>query len=144
MNKHTPAANWREKGDLDPHGSYYDRERAELPLGDLTDDELVNAVFLYGDTQPSIAEVIAGTAKMPIVYLTAGKERIRWLSRNLVKLEQQRDELLVALEGLLADMHLRAKLEGEVDSDGCVVLNCGNGVLHAARTAIAKAKGSAA
>lgn len=98
MSKHTPAARWREAGDLDPHGSCYDRERSGLPLGDLTDDELANAVFMYGGTQPSIAEVIAGTAKMPIVYLTAGKARIRWLSRNLVKLEQQRDELLAALE----------------------------------------------
>lgn len=43
---------------------------------------------------------------------------------------QQRDELLAAIEGLL--------------SDGCVVMNCGNGVLHAARIAIAKAKGGAA
>lgn len=49
-------------------------------------------------------------------------------------------ELLVALEGLLSDMRLRAELDGDIDSDGCVVLNCGNGVLHAANTAIAKAK----
>lgn len=51
------------------------------------------------------------------------------------------NELLAALEGLLSDMSLRAKLDGDVDSDGCVVLNCGNGVLHAANRAIAKAKG---
>lgn len=50
-------------------------------------------------------------------------------------------DLLAALEGLLADMHLRARLDGDVDSDGCVVLNCGNGVLYAANKAIAKAKG---
>lgn len=52
-------------------------------------------------------------------------------------------ELLEALEGLLSDMRLRAKLDGDIDSDGCVVLNCGNGVLHAANMAIAKAKGNA-
>ena len=51
-------------------------------------------------------------------------------------------ELLEALEGLLSDMRLRAKLDGDVDSDGCVVLNCGNGVLYAANQAIAKAKGT--
>jgi oligoribonuclease NrnB/cAMP/cGMP phosphodiesterase (DHH superfamily) len=28
-------------------------------------------------------DVISGKAKMPIVYLTATKERIRWLSRKL-------------------------------------------------------------
>lgn len=49
-------------------------------------------------------------------------------------------ELLAALEGLLSDMRLRAKLDGDVDSDGCVVLNCGSGVLYAANNAIAKAK----
>lgn len=51
-------------------------------------------------------------------------------------------ELLDALEGLLSDMRLRAKLDSDIDSDGCVVLNCGNGVLHAANIAIAKAKAS--
>ena len=50
-------------------------------------------------------------------------------------------ELLEALERLLSDMRLRAKLDGDVDSNGCVVLNCGNGVLYAANKAIAKAKG---
>ncbi|MDM5112785.1 hypothetical protein [Aeromonas salmonicida] len=83
MSNQTPAAHWREKGEPDPHGSYYDHERAALALGDLTDDELANAVFMHGDGKPSIAEIIAGTAKMPIVYLTAAKERIRWLSRKV-------------------------------------------------------------
>ena len=50
-------------------------------------------------------------------------------------------ELLAALEWLLADMRLRSMLDGDVDSDGCVVLSCGNGVLYAANKAIAKAKG---
>jgi hypothetical protein len=47
-----------------------------------------------------------------------------------IEMTKQRDELFAALEGLL--------------SDGCVVMNCGNGALHAARIAIAKAKGGAA
>lgn len=47
-----------------------------------------------------------------------------------IEMTKQRDELLAAIEGLL--------------SDGCVVMNCGNGVLHSARIAIAKAKGGAA
>ena len=53
----------------------------------------------------------------------------------------RRDDLLAALEGMLADMRLRARLDGDVDSCGCVVLNCGSGVLYAANKAIAKAKG---
>lgn len=97
MINQTPAAHWREKGELDPHGSYYDIERAQLALGDLTDDELANAVFMHGDGKPSIAEITAGTAKMPIVYLTAAKERIRWLSRKvegLKRIEQSMAEVL--------------------------------------------------
>jgi len=79
----TPAAKWRENGESDPHGSTYDCERFTLSLGDMTDDELANAVFLHGGQQPCVEDLIAGKAKMPIVYLTAAKERIRWLSRAL-------------------------------------------------------------
>ena len=85
--KSTPAADWRENGEKDPHGSTYDCERSKLSMGELTDDQLANAVFMYGDSKPSIEDIIAGTAKMPIVYLTAAKERIRWLSRKLAALE---------------------------------------------------------
>lgn len=63
----TPGARWRENGEPDPHGKVYDCERAKLCHGQMTDDELANAVFM----QPSID------------YLTAAKERIRWLSRQL-------------------------------------------------------------
>lgn len=79
----TPAANWREEGREDPHGNQYDCARATLVLGDLTDDELANAVYLHGDAQsPKISDVISGKAIMPIVYLNAAKDRIRWLSRQ--------------------------------------------------------------
>lgn len=93
MTNTTPAAKWRENGEPDPHGNHYDCERAQLALGDLTDDELANALFIHGDIVPSLEDVIAGKAKMPIVYLTAGKERIRWLSRRLVEATCQCDEL---------------------------------------------------
>ncbi len=65
----TPAAQWRENGEADPHGhtDYYKGERASLAKGNLTDDQLANEVFLH----PGIAN------------LTAAKERIRWLSRAL-------------------------------------------------------------
>ena len=79
----TPAAKWRQEGQADPHGQQYDCQRAALALGDFTDDELANAVFMHGDTRPALSEVIAGRAKMPIAYLTAAKDRIRWLSRSL-------------------------------------------------------------
>lgn len=101
MNKYTQAAHWRENGEPDPHAKCTDQERSELPLGNLTDDELANAVFLHGDTVPPIAEVIAGTAKMPIVYLTAAKERLRWLSRKLVGAEQSMQEARTKIASLL-------------------------------------------
>ena len=53
-------------------------------------------------------------------------------------------ELLAALEGLLADLRLRAQIEGDIDADGCAVLNCGNGILYAANKAVEKAKGGKA
>lgn len=75
----TPAAHWREAGETDPHEGMYDCERHELCKGDSTDDELANEVFLSPD----------------IVNLTAAKERIRWLSRQLVKSEEKYNELQI-------------------------------------------------
>lgn len=71
----------------DPHPN--DRERAALPLGNLTDDELANAAFMNYDQVPPLMEVITGAAKMPIVYMTAVKERMRWLSRALQAAQDQ-------------------------------------------------------
>lgn len=84
---HTPAAKWRENGEPDPHGDHYNCERAALSMGDMTDDELANAVFMHGNERPSLAEMLAGKP-MPIAYLTAAKERIRWLSRKLVEAQR--------------------------------------------------------
>ncbi|MFM1393432.1 hypothetical protein WFR23_00555 [Yersinia enterocolitica] len=69
----TPAANWRQEGQTDPHDKKYECERAGLVMGQLTDDEIANAVFLC-DHRTSVDS---------IVYLTAAKDRIRWLSRSL-------------------------------------------------------------
>ncbi|EBV8434129.1 hypothetical protein AVA65_07755 [Salmonella enterica subsp. enterica serovar Minnesota] len=76
----------------DPFENYLRLQRHELALGGYTDDELANAVYLYGNSTPDIDKVLAGEQKMPIVYLTAGKERIRWLSRQNIHLEQQLTE----------------------------------------------------
>lgn len=65
----TPAARWRVEGKIDPHGVQYDVERARLPGGHMSDDEVANAVFM----QPNIHTT------------TIAKERIRWLSRALEK-----------------------------------------------------------
>jgi len=79
----TPSARWAADGLPDPHAGRYACERAALTLGNLTDDELANAVYLHGNEQPSMADLVAGKALSGIVYLTAAKDRIRWLSRAL-------------------------------------------------------------
>lgn len=79
----TPAAQWRADGEPDPHGKRYDCERAALCMGNLTDDELANEAFLNYDARPNIQDIIDGKAHMPIAYMTAVKDRIRWLSRRL-------------------------------------------------------------
>jgi hypothetical protein len=71
----TPGAKWRAEGSPDPHGARFDCERADLCMGDLTDDELANALFVC-DHRRSLDS---------IGYLTAAKDRIRWLSRALEK-----------------------------------------------------------
>jgi hypothetical protein len=85
----TPAAHWRAAGTPDPHGKHYDCERAKLNMGYLSDDELANEAFLHYDARPSMAELLAGTARMPIAYMTGVKDRIRWLSRRLVEAEEK-------------------------------------------------------
>lgn len=65
--RQTPGAHWREQGKPDPHGARYLCDRRELCHGEMTDDELANAVYL----NPTID------------LLTAAKDRIRWLSRQL-------------------------------------------------------------
>lgn len=85
----TPASHWRARGEPDPHGALYDCDRSDLTLGELTDDELANEAFLRYNEVPNMADLLNGTAKMPIVYMTAAKDRIRWLSRQLFKTSQQ-------------------------------------------------------
>lgn len=72
---YTPPAEWVLKGEDDPHGTYFAKERAGLPFGGLTDDQIANATFLGGDgTIPFVST---------ISLLTAFKERLRWTSRSL-------------------------------------------------------------
>ncbi len=79
-------AKWIADGEADPFSGLYDhadRKAAKLTMPDLSDYELANAVFMHYDSIPTMEQMISGKAKMPIVYVTAAKERIRWLSRQL-------------------------------------------------------------
>lgn len=69
----TPAGRWSENGEPDPHGSEYNGERSKLAMGHLSDDELANGLFVC-DHRRSLES---------IAWLTAAKDRIRWLSRKL-------------------------------------------------------------
>ncbi|ENG0954489.1 hypothetical protein ABSL26_004320 [Yersinia enterocolitica] len=114
--KSTPAANWRQEGKTDPHNTRYECQRVDLTMGQLTDDEIANAVFLCDHR----------TSFDSIVYLTAAKDRIRWLSRSnealIAKLEaaqKERDELKMKLSDagcLLVEWKQRVeKAENERD-----------------------------
>ena len=80
----TPSSKWASAGEPDPHGKAYDCERAELSMGEYTDDELANAVFMHDHRSFDIAATMRGEPGS-IVLLTAAKDRIRWLSRSLGK-----------------------------------------------------------
>ena len=69
------------------YGDRYDVTRNDLPMGDVTDYALANNVYMYGNMKPTIEDMLNG--HMPIIYLTAAKERIRWLSYQNYLLSQQ-------------------------------------------------------
>jgi hypothetical protein len=83
--KSTPAAQWRAEGQADPHAGRYDGERSELCMGHLTDDELANGVFMHGNEPLNIEKLLSKDPDYhpSIAWLTAAKDRIRWLSRKL-------------------------------------------------------------
>lgn len=89
--KETPASDWRGAGEPDPFGDRYKCERAKLSMGNLTDDQIANGIFLFFDVRPPLEEIAAGRASSPMAWMTAGKERIRWLSRKLLETQQELD-----------------------------------------------------
>lgn len=89
----TPANFWSLFGEKDPHGDQYNHERSKLALGRFSDDEIANGIFMNFDQRPDMMQVIAGKAFTPQTWMTAGKERIRWLSRQVTQLLQQNKQL---------------------------------------------------
>ncbi|WP_088100311.1 hypothetical protein [Xanthomonas retroflexus] len=118
----TPGSRWAASGEPDPNGTRYDCERAALVMGDLTDDELANAVFMHGNERQTMADLVGG-ATPAIAYLTAAKDRIRWLSRALAAAESlsaqpspggQGEELDLDRVLSLADVHAEESREDGV------------------------------
>lgn len=88
----TPSSTWAATGEPDPHGDRYNCERAELALGDLTDDQLANGAFMNYDRPLDINAILNAEPgyHSPIAWMTAVKDRIRWLSRKLEEQTQQK------------------------------------------------------
>lgn len=103
----TPSSQWRANGEPDPHGKHYDCERAALTLGTLTDDELANEAFLNYDTRLSLEDLLHPKPgrHMPIVWMTAVKERIRWLSRALERALAPASEVQAEKDAKTAELH---------------------------------------
>lgn len=91
----TPANHWSQTGEADPHGTRYDCERAALALGYLTDDELANGAFMNYNAPLDINRILAHDPEYhsPIQWMTAVKDRIRWLSRRLTEAQARIAEL---------------------------------------------------
>lgn len=91
----TPAAHFHVAGEKDWHAGKYDAERAQLALGNYTDDELANGAFMNYDRPLDIIMAASGDKDYhsPIAWMTAVKDRIRWLSRALVRSEDMNRKL---------------------------------------------------
>lgn len=91
----TPSSTWAASGEPDPHGDRYNCERAQLALGYLTDDQLANGAFMNYDRPLDIAAIQSNQPgyHSPIAWMTAVKDRIRWLSRKLEEGDTERRQL---------------------------------------------------
>lgn len=126
----TAPAAWLVAGEEDPHKGHYDGTRLETTaLGWLTDDELANGIFMHYDEPLNVAGIIAGTSFSPIAWMTAGKERIRWLSRALTK----KTDALKAAEARIAELE-KELAEKNVPSQ-VVVTDAGMAAANRALTA---------
>lgn len=72
----TPSSNWSQKGESDTLGDRSTGSRHELTLGNLTDDQLANSVFLHNHREVNVG------VPTSFALLLAAKERILWLSRQ--------------------------------------------------------------
>lgn len=95
-------ARWRTEGEEDPHERYNESERKDLSLSYMTDDELANRIFLDGNKPlpTNILDLMNPEFVSSIALLTAGKERIRWLSRKLWEAEKRIKDLEDEIENL--------------------------------------------
>lgn len=77
----TPFAKWRENGEPDPHGTHYSGESTSLCMANVSSEMLAEDL------------VTVNKGLLFIGVLTAGKERLRWLSRKLYRLADDHDAI---------------------------------------------------
>jgi hypothetical protein len=81
LSEPVPTNGWT----VEPHPYLETTSREQLMFADMTDDQLANYAFLFFDVKPSIEGLMSGKEHSPIAIMTAVKERLRWLSRQLDK-----------------------------------------------------------
>lgn len=134
MTNKTPGAEWMVKQEPDPFNGRYDVTRNELPMGDMTDYHFANQLYLCGDQSPSLEQLLSGEAKRPIVWLTAAKERIRWLSYQLHLAESS--QVKPDMRRYISKAELRAFIKEQTDR------SIGKVALMGALKELAKEKGN--
>jgi len=79
----TPFSKWSEAGEADPHGEFYQGEITGICMGNLPSEEIARKLT---STVEQFSFSFIGT-------LTAGKERLRWLSRKVYNTTQDKGEM---------------------------------------------------
>lgn len=91
--KPKPQPSWRDLGMSDPHNEHYDhtKKREDLAMGHLSDDMIAYGAFMYYNAPLDVERIIARDPNYfsPIGWMTAAKERLRWLSRRLWDAERR-------------------------------------------------------
>ncbi|MNM20174.1 hypothetical protein D3C81_305090 [compost metagenome] len=86
---------WLKNGEKDPFPDYLQRDRSDLPMADFSDDALGNYLFMNYDRtvdQDVAIMMMIGRGEETehvtrVMMATSIKERLRWLSRQLLAAE---------------------------------------------------------
>jgi hypothetical protein len=120
---------WLTNGTPDPFPEYPNRLREDLPMADFSDDALGNYAFMYYDRD--VNEEVAvmmnpqGEHRPKIAFMTAIKERVRWLSRRLAIAEGRYPGIDIPDEVVLRALEqerLAGRLHGVLSVALCVAL----------------------
>lgn len=77
----TPFSQWQEEGKDDPHGEHYSQDINTILCGDIPSVAIADSLLTFTTSMSRIAA------------LSAGKERLRWLSRKLYSLTDNHNSI---------------------------------------------------